>query len=77
MIHLKAALEISYWWTAGDEIDSESWIIDEVNILCFRPLDRYSLKFKQPVPNSSAEESNIIVKFLRFFFFLALTKIYI
>ena len=40
-----------------DEIDPDSWIIDEVNILRFRPsLDRYSLKLKQPVQNSSAQE---------------------
>ena len=43
-----------------DEIDPDSWIIDEVNILRFRPsLDRYSLKLKQPVPNSSAQEDHI------------------
>ena len=52
----KVATEITYWSTAADEIDSESWIIDEVNILGFRPLHRYSLKLKQPVPNSSAQE---------------------
>ena len=55
----KVATEITYWSTAAAEIDPESWIIDEVNILGFRPLHRYSLKLKQPVPNSSAQEDYI------------------